>query len=189
MALSLALPHCIPVLSRSSPQFTAKQLEKLSKKAEKDSKAEQAKVKKVGGAPPAGAQHCVGSWNSLLPPCGSGKRADLLPPLLDLPGERGTSSGTRGVLFLLWGIPSSGVMGELFPAGNPSSRSSVGWSEPMGGSLSMDSPCARPCSRRTWSVPGFMPRMPSARRTRGSTGSGWRPGWMPWPPRCRQPSP
>lgn len=30
-----------------SAQFTAKQLEKLAKKAEKDSKAEQAKVKKV----------------------------------------------------------------------------------------------------------------------------------------------
>ena len=30
-----------------STQFTAKQLEKLAKKAEKDSKAEQAKVKKV----------------------------------------------------------------------------------------------------------------------------------------------
>lgn len=31
-----------------STQFTAKQLEKLAKKAEKDAKAEQAKVKKVG---------------------------------------------------------------------------------------------------------------------------------------------
>lgn len=31
----------------ASAQFTAKQLEKLAKKAEKDSKAEQAKVKKV----------------------------------------------------------------------------------------------------------------------------------------------
>lgn len=32
-------------------QFTAKQLEKLAKKAEKDSKTEQAKVKKVCGLP------------------------------------------------------------------------------------------------------------------------------------------
>lgn len=47
MTLALALPRCIPVLSCSPPQFTAKQLEKLSKKAEKDSKAEQAKVKKA----------------------------------------------------------------------------------------------------------------------------------------------
>ncbi|XP_033373206.1 charged multivesicular body protein 1a isoform X2 [Parus major] len=45
--LCLVLPRWIPLLSRSFPQFTAKQLEKLSKKAEKDSKAEQAKVKKV----------------------------------------------------------------------------------------------------------------------------------------------
>ncbi|NXY56727.1 CHM1A protein, partial [Callaeas wilsoni] len=43
----LVLPCCIPVLSRCFLQFTAKQLEKLSKKAEKDSKAEQAKVKKA----------------------------------------------------------------------------------------------------------------------------------------------
>lgn len=34
-------------LTGASSQFTAKQLEKLAKKAEKDSKAEQAKVKKV----------------------------------------------------------------------------------------------------------------------------------------------
>ncbi|XP_014729917.1 PREDICTED: charged multivesicular body protein 1a isoform X2 [Sturnus vulgaris] len=47
MTLSLVLPCWIPLLSRSSLQFTAKQLEKLSKKAEKDSKAEQAKVKKA----------------------------------------------------------------------------------------------------------------------------------------------
>ena len=38
----------------SLPQFTAKQLEKLAQKAEKDSKAEQAKVKKVSVGPDAG---------------------------------------------------------------------------------------------------------------------------------------
>lgn len=39
----------------TSAQFTAKQLEKLAKKAEKDSKAEQAKVKKVSQWPPRGS--------------------------------------------------------------------------------------------------------------------------------------
>lgn len=42
-----------------SVQFTAKQLEKLAKKAEKDSKAEQAKVKKV----------CKFSGLGSFPPC------------------------------------------------------------------------------------------------------------------------
>lgn len=38
---------CAPQHAVVSAQFTAKQLEKLAKKAEKDSKAEQTKVKKV----------------------------------------------------------------------------------------------------------------------------------------------
>lgn len=47
--LLLPYPGANPLFSL---QFTAKQLEKLAKKAEKDSKAEQAKVKKVGGSSP-----------------------------------------------------------------------------------------------------------------------------------------
>ncbi|XP_009888643.1 PREDICTED: charged multivesicular body protein 1a [Charadrius vociferus] len=47
LSLSLPPPRSLPVPPKSSPQFTAKQLEKLAKKAEKDSKAEQAKVKKA----------------------------------------------------------------------------------------------------------------------------------------------
>ncbi|XP_010214961.1 PREDICTED: charged multivesicular body protein 1a [Tinamus guttatus] len=44
---SLLLPLCVLGQRGALAQFTAKQLEKLAKKAEKDSKAEQAKVKKA----------------------------------------------------------------------------------------------------------------------------------------------
>lgn len=50
LLLLLAPLLCPSTNLQLSFQFTAKQLEKLAKKAEKDSKAEQAKVKKVGGS-------------------------------------------------------------------------------------------------------------------------------------------
>lgn len=52
----------------ASSQFTAKQLEKLAKKAEKDSKAEQAKVKKVSCAlaPPRSSPWAVAAGGTHL---------------------------------------------------------------------------------------------------------------------------
>lgn len=65
----------------SLPQFTAKQLEKLAKKAEKDSKSEQAKVKKVSVGPDATGPSC---WSCALTLHGVGRGWRLLgsPPLL-----------------------------------------------------------------------------------------------------------
>ena len=65
-------------------QFTAKQLEKLAKKAEKDAKAEQAKVKKVSAGAAAGPRLSSGrscaprAWAGAKPLCGAGQRWRLL---------------------------------------------------------------------------------------------------------------
>lgn len=135
--LQLPYPGTNPLLS---PQFTAKQLEKLAKKAEKDSKAEQAKVKKVGGSSP-----CMGRLWVLPPavPCqacspkGPGKgagsptqaslRASAWPLSVSSP-TLGSQMCQMGVLHpcdaerVVTPVSVLRVMEELFPAGNLSSR-------------------------------------------------------------------
>lgn len=75
MLLLLLAPLLCPSTNpQLSLQFTAKQLEKLAKKAEKDSKAEQVKVKKVGGrlsqSHNAGNLHAaLSSWRPCLLSC------------------------------------------------------------------------------------------------------------------------
>lgn len=141
----------------ASVQFTAKQLEKLAKKAEKDSKAEQAKVKKVrasagsilqGLARPAGAAarlpeqdllcsdpalftncDCVGS-SVPMPLPDPVTLSSVFPVKLEAPGPRARAGPLQGgVCCSRWQVLDLVTSHELWHPGQKGSRTAQHGSE------------------------------------------------------------